>query len=339
MASFTIVCFADLKKYRFTYLFGFPALHFDPPWTLDPRYHSAGASTQSGLWDGFGIPLKGDETTALVDNVQTWRYGVDARQYGFFLAKKIRATPYLDSSDTDAERMRPVTPGTPGIDIGFTWTIGSLGQYEEGFFDGTHPEDCLVCFADPSNYSVYPGWMLRNLLMLVRHRWKLEQVQILCYRDVQSQRHEARSFIIHLGTWPVALSTGNENGISNASTRRSEIPKITGWERNKDSKVVSKVANLGEYMDPQRCVRILVCFNALLTIPSRLADQAVDLNLKLIKWRIAPGLDLEKIKETKCLLLGAGTLGSYVARNLLVSSGLLFRFSCWRDRFPNRLCR
>lgn len=29
-------------------------------------------------------------------------------------------------------------------------------------------------------------------------------------------------------------------------------------------------------------------------------------------------LDLEKIKNTRCLLLGAGTLGSYVARNLLV---------------------
>ena len=50
----------------------------------------------------------------------------------------------------------------------------------------------------------------------------------------------------------------------------------------------------------------------------RLADQAVDLNLKLIKWRIAPVIDLERIKKTKCLLLGAGTLGSYVARNLMV---------------------
>lgn len=39
-----------------------------------------------------------------------------------------------------------------------------------------------------------------------------------------------------------------------------------------------------------------------------------------MKWRISPTLNLEKVKHTKCLLLGAGTLGSYVARNLLVCS-------------------
>lgn len=56
---------------------------------------------------------------------------------------------------------------------------------------------------------------------------------------------------------------------------------------------------------------------------TRLADQSVDLNLKLMKWRISPGLDLEKIKRTKCLLLGAGTLGSYIARNLLARIQLI----------------
>lgn len=50
----------------------------------------------------------------------------------------------------------------------------------------------------------------------------------------------------------------------------------------------------------------------------RLASQAVDLNLKLMRWRILPSLNLEKISETKCLLLGAGTLGCYVSRVLLV---------------------
>lgn len=51
--------------------------------------------------------------------------------------------------------------------------------------------------------------------------------------------------------------------------------------------------------------------------PARLADTAVDLNLKLMRWRLLPELQLEKVQETRCLLLGAGTLGCYVARSLL----------------------
>lgn len=53
----------------------------------------------------------------------------------------------------------------------------------------------------------------------------------------------------------------------------------------------------------------------------RLADQAVDLNLKLMRWRIMPTLELDKIASARCLLLGAGTLGCYVARTLMVRAG------------------
>ena len=47
-----------------------------------------------------------------------------------------------------------------------------------------------------------------------------------------------------------------------------------------------------------------------------------------MKWRIAPNLDLDIVKNTKCLLLGSGTLGSYVARNLLVRLALSRARAC-----------
>jgi hypothetical protein len=51
--------------------------------------------------------------------------------------------------------------------------------------------------------------------------------------------------------------------------------------------------------------------------PLQLATQAVDLNLRLMRWRAAPELDLSLLASCRCLLLGAGTLGCAVSRTLL----------------------
>ncbi|KAF2259445.1 autophagy-related protein 7 [Lojkania enalia] len=273
LASFTAIFFANLKKYKFTYHFGFPAIHSDP------------------VWKQIGEPkrLTSKETTYLVDSVQTWRYSADARQRGFFLAKRIRG-----GTDQDDR------PKTPVEEIGYRWVVGRLDAYEKGFFDDVDKEDRLVCFADPSTYPDNPGWMLRNLLVLIRHRWHLNDVQVLCYRDTHLKRDQANSLILQLQSEIPAEKSSNAMDELSARPRTPKMPKVTGWERNDAGKLTSRNVDLSEYMDERK-----------------LADQAVDLNLKLIKWRIAPNIDLDVIKNCKCLLLGAGTLGAYVSRNLL----------------------
>jgi ubiquitin-like modifier-activating enzyme ATG7 len=232
--------------------------------------------------------LQARETTYLVDAVQTWRYSSDVRQRGFFLAKKVRG-----GGDPDD---RPKTPVTPLEEFGYTWAVGKLAQFEKGFFNGVAKEDRFICFADPSTYETNPGWPLRNLLVLLRHKWHMNEAQILCYRDTHIRRDEPNSIILQLKSDP----SPDASSPPEDRPKTPKLPKVTGWERTETGKLTSRNVDLSEYMDERK-----------------LADQAVDLNLKLIKWRIAPNIDLDVIKNSRCLLLGAGTLGTYVSRTLM----------------------
>lgn len=79
------------------------------------------------------------------------------------------------------------------------------------------------------------------------------------------------------------------------------LPSCVGWEKNENHKLMPRKVDLKHVLDP-------LC----------LAENSVDLNLKLMRWRLVPSLDLDKISSTRCLILGSGTLGCYVARGLLV---------------------
>lgn len=46
-------------------------------------------------------------------------------------------------------------------------------------------------------------------------------------------------------------------------------------------------------------------------------EQSVDLNLKLIRWRLVPSIDLQRFSDLKVLMAGSGTLGCNLARALL----------------------
>ncbi|CAN8245961.1 unnamed protein product [Cochlearia groenlandica] len=146
----------------------------------------------------------------------------------------------------------------------------------------------LFGFYDPCHLLSNPGWPLRNYLALIRSRWNLEKVWFFCYR-------ESRGFAdLNLSLVGQALVT-----LSSPGESAETVPSSVGWELNKGKRVPRSV-NLANSMDP-----------------TRLAVSAVDLNLKLMRWRALPSLDLNVLSSVKCLLLGAGTLGCQVARTLM----------------------
>ncbi|KAM4651994.1 ubiquitin-like modifier-activating enzyme ATG7 [Discoglossus pictus] len=143
---------------------------------------------------------------------------------------------------------------------------------------------------DPCTLSQYPGWPLRNLLALAAFHWgsRVHCVEVICFRDrtMQGERDIKHSIIFQIKLPQMSLNQG--------------CPKAVGWEKNQKGGMGPRMVNLSECMDPKR-----------------LAESSVDLNLKLMRWRLVPTLDLEKVISAKCLLLGAGTLGCNVARTLM----------------------
>ncbi|XP_004068696.1 ubiquitin-like modifier-activating enzyme ATG7 [Oryzias latipes] len=158
----------------------------------------------------------------------------------------------------------------------------------ESFF--TMTKKVTVGFYDPCTLSQHPGWPLRNLLALLANQWgsKLDVVEVLCFRDrtLQGSRSIQHSVVFQIKLPGLSSNSG--------------CPKSVGWEKNAKGAMGPRMVNLSECMDPKR-----------------LAESSVDLNLKLMRWRLVPSLDLDKVVSTKCLLLGAGTLGCNVARTLM----------------------
>lgn len=141
------------------------------------------------------------------------------------------------------------------------------------------------CFIDPSNSSEHPGWPLRNALVMAAAMWGPCMLRVLCLRT-RTGRYDADASIVLEVKLPSILAQPKSLG---------------GWEVNpKTGKPGPRVSDLGALMDPKI-----------------LAASAVDLNLQLMRWRAAPSLNIASISRTKCLLLGAGTLGCSVARTLL----------------------
>ncbi|CAH1793054.1 unnamed protein product [Owenia fusiformis] len=148
----------------------------------------------------------------------------------------------------------------------------------------------ILCFADPCTLKSHPGWPLRNLLALIATLGldTLTELDVMSYRD---KVKDGKRSISHSIIFTVNIPHLDSSAV---------CPKCVGWEKNERQKLGPRIVNLSSSMDA-----------------TRLAESSVDLNLKLMRWRLLPDLDLDKVAKTKCLLLGSGTLGCNIARGLM----------------------
>jgi len=238
LTKFSVLMFADLKKFMFFYWFAFPALNIPTSVTV------------SSCEEGKDV-LSSEQLESLT---RVLREEGDNSVYSLLLIeeKGVKVAPLKKLVSVDTSK-------------------------------------AVICVSDPASMAKYPGWTVRNLVVALCHKFPdiVPGLRVLCLRaSVKDGKVNAgHSLVLTLGGSVAQLAT---------------MPGVVGWEKNDKGQMGPKLANMRSSMDP-----------------AKLAEGSVDLNLKLMKWRLVPELDLDKIMKSKCLLLGSGTLGCGVARSLL----------------------
>ena len=153
----------------------------------------------------------------------------------------------------------------------------------------------FLAYADPSSQEGVAGWPLRNLLLLLSHELgragrASARVPVVSVRVSRGRVDASRT---------LACVAAVEAVPAGWPADPAELG-CYGWERGADGRAGVTTVRLRDQMDPVA-----------------MAESAVDLNLRLMRWRAAPGVDLDRIAGVRALLLGSGTLGCAVARTLL----------------------
>ncbi|CAH0554782.1 unnamed protein product [Brassicogethes aeneus] len=237
---FSILCFADLKKYHYYYWFSFPVLK------------------DVIIEKGEEIFLSNKFTTENIYKLYNDFSALTANQKSYFIVEYA----------SDELKLHKLEDKLNYI------TFENHTQYYFAFYN--------------ISSNNIPGSQLRNYVALILHYCPFLE-------------EETQNFIAF-----ILSREGSKVTCKDSTVFELKLPKAdhgqnwVGWEKNERDKMGPKLANMKNTLDP-----------------NKLADDAVDLNLKLMKWRIMPNIDLEIVKNSKCLLLGSGTLGCSVARTLL----------------------
>jgi len=304
--SLVLLTFADLKQHKVLYWFGFPTLMTKVP-------------IQASLLDNNG-DSEGDWWMGLSRGLYHHRVQNDALPAYFAVPHKTDGTTGMTTG------LKVVAPLTRKL------VSCSDDDEEELVFGFVDPTAVVVGGSEDvvgsSSEVLMMGWPMRNLIAYLVLHIGLggRTVKILSLRpggcpclrgritsstagptQVDGDRLAKDSLRMNVklpNRQDYDYGNNNKKDDDDAESKEDNSPanyKVVGWELNARHKPGPRWVNLRPLLDQ-----------------NHLAIQAADLNLKLMKWRMIPDLDVDMLQNNcKVLLLGAGTLGCSVARTLL----------------------
>ncbi|CCW64512.1 unnamed protein product [Phytomonas sp. EM1] len=178
------------------------------------------------------------------------------------------------------------------------------GNYSKLKDEGRNP---VVCFFNFSPVPTSASWAARNIILCMRLALpSMTSFSFLALRpggvastwyvECTCEPLDALALAAALNTLRNSCSNSVFNSDIQPPADDLALLRPTGW-RKKGVAVV----DLSAMMDP-----------------ALRADSDSRLNLELMRWRVLPSLELSSLAECKVLLLGMGTLGCNVSRNLLM---------------------
>jgi ubiquitin-like modifier-activating enzyme ATG7 len=284
LSPFVLLCFPNLKTHRYYYWFAFPAVVTSAVFTAAPP---------TSLLPFSSSRLTAKQVAQALAAIKTLQQTDPGRGSHFVLRIEASQVRALTLAEYAAQRQQ---------------TGGAK----------TSTARVVFGFRDPGTLPAHPGWPMRNYLLLLNKAWGITSAEVLCLRDRPEACLDAgdglRSdvelqsllFATHCQDQTTDQTTDKttpkpaKKPTEKESKQGSKPWRAVGWEKNQKGRLGARMVDLKSVFDPKT-----------------LARTSADLNLKLMRWRSLPSLDLAALKSAKCLMLGAGTLGCNVARTLL----------------------
>mmetsp|Transcript_2688 Transcript_2688/g.6265 ORF Transcript_2688/g.6265 Transcript_2688/m.6265 type:complete len:707 (+) Transcript_2688:160-2280(+) len=299
------VSFADLKKYHFFYTLGFP--YFKSPCELVSREEVADAKVVEQIEQISRAAASGHarlpSSTSSSHPQQDQSVGVGGSgiSKGGAATKEVVVTVGTgEASSSSGINARPLS-SDGGPCRAFACELG-------GTTSTTTEKVCV--YLDSGENDVYDCGF-RNLLTLLwldnGRQFALEQVATTLAQQSESPPERVvKCYVVQKGARKPKLlrikfrQPPPQQVVAGEKIEPPQKSFVAGWLKNESGSSVVRHVDLAQWLNP-----------------AAIARSAVDLNIKLMKWRLVPQLQPERMQELKFLMLGSGTLGCALARNLL----------------------